>query len=431
MKNKRKITEIMVAAALICAAAGIFCFHTAAAKGAEGNISVSGGDVSEGDVSTGDVSGGDISTGDVSTGNGPAGENYAGSAGSVSDREASEDMTAQNGAALEDALEEEPGAGLIDGIPVEELAFADVDDYINIRSGAGTDYPVIGKLYDGGAARVMGEADENGEWFHIVSGSLDGYAKAEFFLYGEEAEGIAESFVKCTAMVQADRPNIREAPDVEARRTGFADQGSVLEVLEDCGDWLRIRSADGTEGYVAAEYVVVTRELTYAKSLEEERAEREAARAAAEEAASRNEDTQSAASYTPPEITGYESAEELRAAIVEYAMQYLGNSYVHGGSSLAAGTDCSGFTCFIYADFGYSISRTPSGQLSSAGRSIDYSEIQPGDIICYTSNGGRSCTHVGLYIGDGQIIHSANSRKGVIISEADYSTIMGVKNVID
>ena len=133
------------------------------------------------------------------------------------------------------------------------------------------------------------------------------------------------------------------------------------------------------------------------------------------------------------DLTGqtYADNAELRAAIVEYAMQYLGNVYVHGGKSLDSGTDCSGFTCFIYADFGYSISRTPSGQLSSAGRSIDYSEIQPGDIICYTSNGGRSCTHVGLYIGDGQIIHAANSRKGVIISNADYSTIMGVKNVID
>ena len=73
----------------------------------------------------------------------------------------------------------------------------------------------------------------------------------------------------------------------------------------------------------------------------------------------------------------------------------------------------------------------PKGQYSGAGRSIDYSEIQPGDIICYSSNGGKSCTHVALYIGDGQIVHAANSRKGVIVGEADYSPIIGVKNVID
>ena len=93
------------------------------------------------------------------------------------------------------------------------------------------------------------------------------------------------------------------------------------------------------------------------------------------------------------------------------------------------GTDCSGFTSLIYAEFGYSVSRTPEGQLANDGRSVDYSEIQPGDIICYGSGG--KCTHVALYIGDGQIIHSANSRKGVVIYQADYDTIMGVKNIID
>ena len=114
---------------------------------------------------------------------------------------------------------------------------------------------------------------------------------------------------------------------------------------------------------------------------------------------------------------------------MEFAKQYLGNKYVHGGSSLEKGTDCSGFTSLIYAQFGYSISRTPSGQLANDGKSISYDSIQPGDIICYGSSG--KCTHVALYIGDGQIIHSANSRKGVIINNADYDTILGIKSVID
>jgi cell wall-associated NlpC family hydrolase len=110
-------------------------------------------------------------------------------------------------------------------------------------------------------------------------------------------------------------------------------------------------------------------------------------------------------------------------------MQFLGNKYVHGGQTLEGGTDCSGFTSLIYKEYGYSLSRTPDGQLSGAGRSISYSEAQPGDIICYGS--GSKCTHVALYIGNGQIIHSANSRKGVVIYNADYDTIIGVKNIID
>ena len=118
-------------------------------------------------------------------------------------------------------------------------------------------------------------------------------------------------------------------------------------------------------------------------------------------------------------------------AIINYAMQFLGNRYVMGGRSLESGTDCSGFTCYIYAAFGYSISRTPQGQLTSAGRGIDMSQIQPGDIICFSSN-GKTCTHVAMYIGDGKIIHSANSRAGVIIGDYKFSgTILGVRNVVD
>ena len=129
--------------------------------------------------------------------------------------------------------------------------------------------------------------------------------------------------------------------------------------------------------------------------------------------------------------TSYTTNAELRKAIIDYALQYVGHKYVHGGQSLATGTDCSGFTCYIYKEFGYNISRTPGGQYSGAGRSIDYSEIQPGDIICYSSNGGKSCTHVAFYMGNGQIVHAANSRKGVIIGAADYSPIIGIRNVID
>ncbi len=129
--------------------------------------------------------------------------------------------------------------------------------------------------------------------------------------------------------------------------------------------------------------------------------------------------------------TNYSTNAELRAAIVAYALGFVGDKYVSGGTSLATGTDCSGFTCFIYADYGYSISRTPEGQYSGAGRAIDISEIQPGDIVCYSSNGGKSCTHVAMYIGDGQVVHAANSRKGVITSKVEYEPIIGVRNVID
>ena len=169
----------------------------------------------------------------------------------------------------------------------------------------------------------------------------------------------------------------------------------------------------------------------YAKTIEEEAAELAAAQALMERTQQQEADAPEVLNKIEFPATTYSSNAELRQAVVDYGLQFLGNRYIHGGSSLVNGTDCSGFTCFIYRDFGYAISRTPTGQLQSAGRSIDYSQIQPGDIICYSSNGGRSCTHVGLYIGNGQIVHEANSRKGVIVSAADYSPIVGIKSVID
>ena len=308
------------------------------------------------------------------------------------------------------------------------LAIAQVTDYVNVRSLPSTDGEIVGKIYNGSVAQVLATAGDNDDWFQIISGDVEGFIKAEYFLYGEEAEAVIDQYVTHYATVLADRLNVREEQSADSRRIGYIDNGENVKVVEDCGDWLKVQYTDSKQGYVSAEYVSVHEEFVYAKSIEEERreeAERQALAARAKEA-----------EQSTPEVIGtitfptnqYTSNEELRTAIVDYAMQYLGNKYVHGGRSLASGTDCSGFTCYIYKDFGYSLSRTPGGQYSTNGRSVSYDEIQPGDIICY---GKSKCTHVGLYIGDGQIIHSANSRKGVIISAADYDNILAIKNVID
>ena len=308
------------------------------------------------------------------------------------------------------------------------LAIAQVTDYVNVRSLPSTDGEIVGKIYNGSVAQVLATAGDNDDWFQIISGDVEGFIKAEYFLYGEEAEAVIDQYVTYYATVLADRLNVREEQSADSRRIGYIDNGENVKVVEDCGDWLKVQYTDSKQGYVSVEYVSVHEEFVYAKSIEEERreeAERQALAARAQEA-----------EQSTPEVIGditfptnqYTSNEELRTAIVDYAMQYLGNKYVHGGRSLAGGTDCSGFTCYIYKDFGYSLSRTPGGQYSTNGRSVSYDEIQPGDIICY---GKSKCTHVGLYIGDGQIIHSANSRKGVIISAADYDNILAIKNVID
>lgn len=118
---------------------------------------------------------------------------------------------------------------------------------------------------------------------------------------------------------------------------------------------------------------------------------------------------------------------ELGKQIARYACQFIGNRYVYGGTSLTNGTDCSGFTGSVYAHFGYQLHRVADDQRGD-GREVSYSEVQPGDILCY---GG----HVGIYIGGGLMVHASNSqpypRGGIKVTNAQYKAILNVRRIID
>ena len=125
--------------------------------------------------------------------------------------------------------------------------------------------------------------------------------------------------------------------------------------------------------------------------------------------------------------TGVSSA---RQQIVDYALQFVGNPYVWGGTSLTNGADCSGFTQSVMADNGISISRTAGAQ-SQGGTSVDLSNIQPGDLLFYSGSGDYGIGHVSMYIGNGQVVHASNSTDGIIVSDIDYRTPVSAKSYID
>ncbi len=110
-------------------------------------------------------------------------------------------------------------------------------------------------------------------------------------------------------------------------------------------------------------------------------------------------------------------------SVANYAMQFIGNPYVYGGTSLTNGADCSGFVQSVYKNFGVSLPRS-SSQQRSAGTAVDYADAQPGDIVCYAG-------HVGIYIGNGQIVHASSPTTGIKVGNATYRSILSVRRILN
>ena len=173
-------------------------------------------------------------------------------------------------------------------------------------------------------------------------------------------------------------------------------------------------------------------EIEAAKKAEEEarKAQEEALRRQAEEAAGQSGESgsSSGSSSSGSSSSGYASASSYAGSgskgqqIASYACQFIGNPYVPGGTSLTDGADCSGFVWRVYKDFGYSVPRTSYG-CRSAGTEVSYADAQPGDIVCYAG-------HVGLYIGNGQIVHASTQKTGIKITNATYKEILTIRRIV-
>ena len=126
--------------------------------------------------------------------------------------------------------------------------------------------------------------------------------------------------------------------------------------------------------------------------------------------------------YTGPAAVKSSGGSAQGRAVADYGLQFVGNPYVYGGTSLTNGADCSGFVQQVYKHFGYSLPRSSSEQ-RSAGREVSYSEAQPGDLICYAG-------HVAIYIGNGQIVHASTPTTGIKVGTATYRTILSVRRIV-
>lgn len=175
---------------------------------------------------------------------------------------------------------------------------------------------------------------------------------------------------------------------------------------------------------------IASRKAAYEKALAEQRAREAAAKAKAKKEAEQKKKA-AAAKKSSSSSSTYKATGVKGQDVVNYALQFNGNPYVHGGTSLTKGADCSGFTQSVYKHFGISLPRKAAAQ-ATVGKAVSFSDKQPGDLIFYSTNGGKSVTHVAIYIGNNKIIHARTPAKGIGVTPATGGSmvVMGVRRVI-
>lgn len=332
------------------------------------------------------------------------------------------------------------GSGTVPDVqePTEEdlfrnLVIAQVRAYVNVRNSPSEEGEIVGKLYNNSVGTFISE--ENG-WYQIQSGSVTGYVKGEYCVTGEGAVEIAKSVGTRIATVNTQTLFVRKEPTTESSVLGMVPMADELLVLEETEGWVKVDVEEGT-GWVSADYVELHSEFVQAESKEEEAArlakeaeERRKAQAAAAAKAEKKPqqetntdtntdtsgDTQAGSTYTVGE------GSEMGVAVAQYALQFEGNPYVYGGTSLTNGADCSGFVMSVYANFGVSLPHSSAADRNQGYKVDGLENAQPGDLICYSG-------HVALYIGNGQIIHASNKRTGIIVSQANYRKILAIRRI--
>ena len=253
-------------------------------------------------------------------------------------------------------------------------AFATVGEegYLIVRSTADENSESIGKVYEDSVIKVIERDDA---WTKISSGNVEGFIKTGNLISGKTAIEKAKALL--TEMYpETDLTTLNKEVIDNSFSVGETNEEEATRLAEE-------------EAQRIAE--------------EEARIAAEQARIAAEEAAKQAE------------------LQAKGQAVVEYAKQFLGNPYVYGGTSLTNGTDCSGFVRAIYAHFGISMPRS-SYYMRNSGYEVSYSEMMPGDVVCYSG-------HVGIYAGNGKIVNAIDESRGIGMSNVNYTKIITIRRM--
>ena len=284
----------------------------------------------------------------------------------------------------------------------QNLVISKVSTYLNVRSSPEDqgDRNIIGQLPSYAAGEIIETLDG---WYHIRSGGIDGYISSDpqYTAVGQEARDLAYGAMSLMAIVNTERLNVRTEPNTESSIWTQISQEERYHVIQQLDGWVQIELDSAGEGEeIDGAYISIA-------------------------------DGNAEVRYTLEEAIRFSPLDEaagLRSRIANYALQFVGNPYVWGGTSLTNGADCSGFVQSVMRNFGISLPRTSRAQ-SQVGEAINSSEMQPGDLIFYANSSG-TVNHVAMYIGNGQVVHASSARTGIRISNWNYRTPKVIRRVL-
>lgn len=239
---------------------------------------------------------------------------------------------------------------------------------LRMRAEASTSASIVTTLDKGVAMAILDDTLDG--WYKVAFNGNTGFVSADYMVIDQD--NVFESYGR----VNADGVNVRADANTGSEILASVDAGTIVTVNGLVDGWYDVTCKYGTEGFIRSDFLDLT--------------------------------TSNSSSST--------------SGIVETAKQYLGTRYAYGGAS-PSGFDCSGFTMYIYQQYGYSLPHTATGQWQSGiGTKVwGIDALQPGDLVFFNDpsrNAGKACSHAGIYVGGGQFVHSSSSRSnGVIISD--------------
>ena len=251
-----------------------------------------------------------------------------------------------------------------------------------MRSGASTTSSILGVYNTGTEMTITGES---GNWYKVSHSGKDGYVSKDYMTTTKPSSGGGST--SQTGYIKGNDVRLRSGAGTSYSILGTYNNGTPLTITGTSGDWTAV-TINGVKGYVNSAYVSTTK-------------------------------TEGGSGGSTPSVS-------IGETIVATAKQYMGAPYVYGGMS-PSGFDCSGFVNYVYKLCGYSMSRVASSIYNNNGTYVEKANLQVGDLVFFASN-SSSIGHVGIYIGNGQFIHSSSGAGCVVIS--DLSSNYYLKNYV-